>query len=106
MSISIEGLRLHNALQEVLAVDLMEAKLRVDCSFTPDSYMNFDRHDVLRLVIVIYLFLYIFRTMATAAAAVTAHTAVRPATRTTSTACSNSSIRRSCDGDWRLVTGQ
>jgi len=34
-------------LQEVLTVDLMEAKLRVDCSFKPDNYMNIDRHDVL-----------------------------------------------------------
>jgi len=32
-------------LQEVLAVDFMEAKPRVDCTFKPDSYMNVDRHD-------------------------------------------------------------
>jgi hypothetical protein len=62
-------------LQEVLAMDLMEAKLRANCSFKPDSYMNVDRHDILRPVMIIYPFLYIFRTMATAAA-VTAHTAV------------------------------
>ena len=34
-------------LQEVLAMDLMEAKLRVDWSFKLDSDMNVDRHDEL-----------------------------------------------------------